>query len=229
MLASQRPATVGSGSPDERDFAVRDAWRQLAEESTYALRMLPSRFTIPEMQSVYEAIWALEDLPNFHRWVSRNEGMVTEVPAEKLEGAAAQGLKLLQQNPVGLGVGALVGASPVAAMLTIGSTRAYRNFIVRERANDTAERGKPPAYYQRGDREPRLDAVFPPRPVWDWSRRDLIIRALGGPKNVLSVSFEGAGPWGVRLRDAGKAHSDRLRQLGLVLDVARQQVVPVTD
>ena len=225
-LIDHPPRSDGSGVRQEREFAVRDAWRQLAEESTHALCLLPPLFTIPEMQSVYEAIWGLEDLPNFHRWVGKNRGMVEEVPREELGAAAAEPKPVREQ---GANFAVPVGAMAVAALAASGSTLAYRNLRLRHRPVDAAERGKPPTFYKRGDRTPRLDAVFPPRPVWDWSKEDLILRALGGPKNVLSGSFEGAGPWGVRLRDAAKVHSDRLRQLGLVLDGTRQQVSRIID
>lgn len=96
----------GSDASDARWWPLEDAIRQeLAfdhreileagveraraklEYSDLALRFVEPRFTMPELQAVYEAVWGIElDPRNFARKVARTEGFVRETDAERRGG-----------------------------------------------------------------------------------------------------------------------------------------------
>src|SRR5699024_11162639 len=61
--------------------------RAKLEYSDLALRFVPPRFTMPELQAVYETVWGMPLGPrNFARQVVRTEGFVTETGEERRGG-----------------------------------------------------------------------------------------------------------------------------------------------
>jgi 8-oxo-dGTP diphosphatase len=70
--------------------------RAKLEYSDLALRFVPRRFTLPELQAVYEAVWGTElDPRNFVRKVARTERFVRET-GEARRGARGRPAKLYE-------------------------------------------------------------------------------------------------------------------------------------
>lgn len=208
-------------------FEVRDLWRQLAEETTAGLALLPKYFTVPEMQDVYQAIWNVDQLSNFHRWVQSNPGMVTAVSPsqrhradEELHRVADLGspdhsgfnpLDPTDSAPLAVaarraGLAAAGMALAPAALVGIGTALGYRN-LKKKRSPLAKERGREPDYYTAGPLT-RLEAIYAPRPSWDLPLGETVLSLLGGASNVAG-DFQTEEPDGLYLTVKRASQVDR--------------------
>lgn len=189
---------VGPALSDPVLRHVLNYWRNLLEETSAVVELLPKYFTTPQVRGVYEAVWARKlDPGNFHKWLHGQRPRICEQadPSQIAHDLDAAGRELVPDSVGDLSVAqatpSLVGTSPAAlastGLLALAPVPVLAAAVGGLVAYQAARRpGKQPDWFTAcSQRRVNLTDLYAPRPAWDVPTETL---------NVSTTRLPTAGP-----------------------------------
>jgi hypothetical protein len=162
------------------DALVLEYWRQAFEETDVALDFLPEFLSLPQLRSLYDAVWGYDQDPSgFKRWAIDRKGAFQNLLDEVTEPAILDtafyeslGRRLPAEQAAKAGAisaGGLTAAPTPALALPIGlSAAVVVNKLYRRRGPDPTWLTKSEEWQQGPT---WIDNLYPPRP--NWTRWDI--------------------------------------------------------